>query len=73
MCCCCSSPAASQDLQRSEALLTRHLERDAVMPSSQGMISQAALSALTQLACWKAADSALTARSGPLSCLVLGG
>ena len=43
------------------------------MPSSQGMISQAALSALTQLACWKAADSALTARSGPLSCLILGG
>ena len=52
----------SQDSQRCESLLLRHLERDAVLTSPHGTLTQAALSALTQMACAAPRDARLTSR-----------
>ena len=51
-----------QDAERAERLLMRHLERDAVLTSPHGHLTQAALSALTQMACSGHADPALGIR-----------
>lgn len=62
----CFQSKCLQDAQRCEGLLLRHLERDAVLTSPHGILTQAALSALTQMACAAPRNVELATRCLPL-------